>query len=124
MRISDWSSDVCSSDLGIGRPAMIGDAVAFQRRQRLLRIAHAIDVERELRLPRRAEEVILQLGGTLPIAPVADPDEAAFLTGQGTEMPCVGGFMPSPDALAPAPASIDFRQIGRASCRERVCQSV
>src|SRR3546814_11213119 len=25
-------------------------------------------------------------------------------------MPCVGGFMPSPDALAPAPASIDFRQ--------------
>src|SRR3546814_5460793 len=24
MRISDWSSDVCSSDLGIGRPRCVG----------------------------------------------------------------------------------------------------
>src|SRR3546814_5759527 len=34
MRISDWSSDVCSSDLGIGRPFEgAHDAGRYQRRQ-------------------------------------------------------------------------------------------
>src|SRR3546814_7414288 len=40
LRISDWSSDVCSSDLALGRP---GDAPAPPRRhpaQRMQRVSH------------------------------------------------------------------------------------
>src|SRR3546814_19308458 len=41
MRISDWSSDVCSSDLDIGRPADEPDILRPRRRARLAEHRHA-----------------------------------------------------------------------------------
>src|SRR3546814_5232859 len=85
MRISDWSSDVCSSDLAVGEagrhphpglPVRRGDrAVAFPA----LRIGRAAGV-----------------------------DDA----------------QPARRSLRAGEAEVEPLEIGRASCRERVCQSV
>src|SRR3546814_10036141 len=97
MRISDWSSDVCSSDLVLLQHLLLG---------------------RDLRLFRRCIGV-----------------EAVNLFGEGNTRP------PHDDAVEIAPmfnidlvATVDvlgnellvenMDEIGRASCRERVCQYV
>src|SRR3546814_5842351 len=86
MRISDWSSDVCSSDLehrpyaGGGRPAVQRDARTHP--------------------PDRGE------GAAQAEAPVAVAEDALFLGSVGGQ------------------DSSSVREIGRASCRERVCQYV
>src|SRR3546814_1034739 len=41
MRISDWSSDVCSSDLVIARHAILRTAFAWEERPRPLQIVYA-----------------------------------------------------------------------------------
>src|SRR3546814_2084804 len=107
MRISDWSSDVCSSDLGgglfcscpaaglppfkggwpmQGRPAR-GDGTGMNRKQ------------------RRAQEKIASKA--VPGQPAMDPARRAALL----------------DANRLNDQALDL-QIGRASCRERVCQYV
>src|SRR3546814_15111733 len=105
MRISDWSSDVCSSDLFRELP----------QAQPLLGLLAAIDpVEAALRLVARA--VVVDQGdgvdaparGRLDIADVV-PD--ARIAGEAEDRP-VGR-----PALGAA-------QIGRASCRARVGQYV
>src|SRR3546814_3292352 len=82
MRISDWSSDVCSSDLKGGGPAGDEDghpdAIAF-----------------------RGNAVVSYL----------DPDEQEELS-ENAEL-VLGASKP-----------FDPQEIGRASCRERVCQYV
>src|SRR3546814_3668258 len=78
MRISDWSSDVCSSDL-LDRA---GDTLPFQR------------------LKNKLDEIR------------ADPRYSFMFSG-----------MLVSDSMAGLLAKL-FRQIGRASCRERVCQYV
>src|SRR3546814_12367396 len=118
MRISDWSSDVCSSDLfidkdGLGsifkewRQALIdcGYEVEFKilnaadygvgtKRKRLFVVARRdglpIRFPKPQYGPRKSPEVLA--GKLLPYSPIAD--------------------------------FIDFSKIGRASCRERVCQYV
>src|SRR3546814_5494843 len=80
MRISDWSSDVCSSD------------PCHPRHLRL------VDLDARLR-PRRPRIV--------PQAP---------RSGAGN------GLKPNP--VIPAKAGMTIQEIGRASCRERVCQYV
>src|SRR3546814_12493938 len=97
MRISDWSSDVCSSDL----PNGVGDAevaaLVFHRH-------HAAGERRRLEEVVEAEEVgeaEIILGG--PVAIRIEGDGGVAL---------VGG----------RPVVED--EIGRASCRERVCQYV
>src|SRR3546814_14831184 len=92
MRISDWSSDVCSSDLGeIGEPGAI---LAAREDRRIVR-----RVERD-RILRRA-----LLGGVHRDDGILDILEA----GQH------GALVRGERGLGP---------IGRASCRERVCQYV
>src|SRR3546814_6405880 len=99
MRISDWSSDVCSSDLGqaelqaivlIGDPkAMANGLIAVGNRNRvLLGIGEVND-----RRPEYGPEA-------RDLQPAAKPD-----------------FFPVLQIL-------QIRQTGRASCRERVCQVV
>src|SRR3546814_3046715 len=77
MRISDWSSDVCSSDLGRRRP----------------------------------------VGGGLPAVP------ARLWSDGAATRPRSRGLTPAWQAR-PRPASVRRDELGRASCRERVCQYV
>src|SRR3546814_18847341 len=102
MRISDWSSDVCSSDLGGGveRPA---DAVDH--------LAGAV------------------LGGIdLPQLLDADAEGLgidAFAQGEALEQRLGEGAAAALGEEGEPPVQLDPRgEIGRASCRERVCQYV
>src|SRR3546814_3927054 len=80
MRISDWSSDVCSSDLSIGGGALFLNDVVGHRRNRV------------------------QMPGQLRIV---DPDPIPVL-----------------DEDQELHVRERVQKIGRASCRERVCQYV
>src|SRR3546814_19034010 len=86
MRISDWSSDVCSSDLLAVRPWLLRDPG-----QRVIAIG-----------PRMAEDLVIAL---------AEVAAALILHDE-----CVAAEHRL-DRMARGPA-----EIGRASCRERVCQ--
>src|SRR3546814_14628479 len=91
MRISDWSSDVCSSDLDPrgARPRRRGE--------------HGLRAE-----PRRRER-----------GPHRQPQH-------GAQHPPLGPVQHGarPDVLPPRGAAALLPEIGRASCRERVCQYV
>src|SRR3546814_8582095 len=93
MRISDWSSDVCSSDLR----------------------AHVVDASEDVG--------------------ILDDDAACLLVDRGGERRPVGACLQAGIAVDQAVAGIfrhrprdaaimGMKQIGRASCRERVCQYV
>src|SRR3546814_13576285 len=116
MRISDWSSDVCSSDLG-GRmrrpgdvdPATIGIVLEINGEAAALACSGAV-----LGHPARAVQMLVawlhERGRILPAGSVV-------LTGAATEaMPIDKG-----DIVC---ARFQAMEIGRASCRERGCQSV
>src|SRR3546814_13803545 len=101
MRISDWSSDVCSSDLRISVRRLACDAIVARDIFRGLDHArdHAIALSR-LRHQPRAGQTVVKL----------DAAEARALAKRGRIM-------------------LDVRhafgaEIGRASCRESVCQYV
>src|SRR3546814_9833178 len=89
MRISDWSSDVCSSDLC---------AVATEHMR--------ITPGRVILAPGDAHIRVVRLGG------------GAAIRLDRQRVP--SGCMPSVDPMFASVA----REIGRASCRERVCHSV
>src|SRR3546814_7269473 len=94
MRISDWSSDVCSSDLfEIAEPAVEGDAVS----RHVLRDATA----GHLRLAKhgRAAPGLAALGAQ------RQPPAAELVAQRQRQIGAA-------------------REIGRASCRERVCPYV
>src|SRR3546814_15870597 len=103
MRISDWSSDVCSSDLFL---CISLAARSSRNRPSALRKRdwrHYVPLE--LGAPDFAYE---RLGITLHDRPVAKSQNG-----------------PHPDvAEKPRPTLFPRRQIGRASCRERECQYV
>src|SRR3546814_17577458 len=99
MRISDWSSDVCSSDLA----ALIGG---------LLRYPEAL---------RRNEEALTRL-------PIGDSGDAELLGVMLDSAMCQEGLDCEGLLAILEPMKVYNRattlQIGRASCRERVCQYV
>src|SRR3546814_5777391 len=103
MRISDWSSDVCSSDLDRGR----GGA---QNRQSFY--------------PDKAMQVRPSAIALIPLLLFLALFFGAgiWFTLQGEPM----GFyqLRAPVAILPALALAAWLEIGRASCRERVCQYV
>src|SRR3546814_18923087 len=107
MRISDWSSDVCSSDLGKV------EKVALHRRRR----AH---LARHRRLDRRLAHVVaedVRLLGLLRRprqGPGAAVEDAAFLVEGRAHRMAIGGSKAGDIVI----------EIGRASWRERVCQYV
>src|SRR3546814_7925288 len=120
MRISDWSSDVCSSDLlriGAGEeildeefpPLEIGEHALSQMPEGFGR--HGL-VDRS---PPDA------LGGV----PVPDDElvvrrTSGVLTGGADQRPA----RTDPAFTPPQPRLVQRLEIGRASCRERVCKSV
>src|SRR3546814_14308201 len=108
MRISDWSSDVCSSDLLVGAPAEFGWLQPLGD--------EALDRPSVPELVHRP-----WLTGALGIA-LGDVDA---LHAEALHEPC-------PILAAGRRARIQARlqvgvsgdELGRAACRERVCQSV
>src|SRR3546814_5739466 len=90
MRISDWSSDVCSSDLTA-----------------LLYVSHDLGA-----LSQICDRIAIMYAGT--IVEMA-PTGALF---EAPRHPYTRGLLASVPRIDSPP------EIGRASCRERVCQSV
>src|SRR3546814_11501364 len=99
MRISDWSSDVCSSDLQVVHPLQgmqfdaSGNLVPFQFGE----------------LYNTAKPSTLMVGG--------DPSITDYYSANGPP------FAVSTEHVS-AYSHADFDQIGRASCRARVCPYV
>ena len=75
----DACAGECLRHQVVGQPAAKRDAPAAQPAQRLVRIAHAVDRGIEAEVDDRAQQVLLELGGALVVAPVADPDEVELL---------------------------------------------
>src|SRR3546814_14593360 len=127
MRISDWSSDVCSSDLkqGLYDPIHEHDAcgVGF--------IAN-IKGRKSNEIIGRGLEILLNIDhrGAVGADPLVGdgagiliqiPDELLrdWAEGAGVVLPQPGDY-----AVAMCFMPRDENEIGRASCRERVCQYV
>src|SRR3546814_13896208 len=108
MRISDWSSDVCSSDLH-GRSLPEGAKAGTAGRQ-------------DKGLPGWAGAPAASLRQSL----LAGSSELARRTAQGLVLSCgmLCGSARSGGNLRRIPARDDVWPIGRATCRERVCQYV
>src|SRR3546814_5874783 len=110
MRISDWSSDVCSSDL-----ALASSTNAMRRNGRwwpnIISASSARICPKAWRTGRRDVIVVERI----------DPDggTAHRISIRGHELIA---DMSAPDGHDAGPDPHD--QIGRASCRERVCQYV
>src|SRR3546814_6303507 len=134
MRISDWSSDVCSSDLDGGHEhplKTVGESLGWRFLR--LRFAHHFDHLGQRRIGGKASDGDFDRSRTVDGA-----GEYAMLSGtlvrlgcrlgsvrhrlliDGDAFACHGGLVDarSPDHAEP----VCCQQIGRASCRERVCQ--
>src|SRR3546814_9135691 len=118
MRISDWSSDVCSSDLQHGRPG----ASLRGRAKKGDQDAQGLGRSRggfTTKLHARCD------GQGRPLCFVLTPGQAHDVQGFG---PLFRMLAERVDALLADKGydadAIRDTQIGRASCRERVCQSV
>src|SRR3546814_19713442 len=99
MRISDWSSDVCSSDLLLsGRPLYAND---------LINLSDAF------------------VAGWLPGSEGKGVADVLFAGADGKPAHDFRGTLSFawPGVACPGPRA-EGPEIGRASCRERVCQSV
>src|SRR3546814_12116003 len=108
VRISDWSSDVCSSDLNVGLRFTV--AVSGDVPQASVHVA-------TVTTPFTAVARIYTSNGASPGVPVgidSEPlpiDTVGVHTFTWTTKPAVS-------------AATTYWEIGRASCRERVCQYV
>src|SRR3546814_3705995 len=126
MRISDWSSDVCSSDLIQRMIRMSGDNQ---------RVATAVAAEVGIEeawgylMTEDKVEAIKKLRAQTPVAMVGDcvNDAPAIANATvGIAMGAAGSDVALETAdvalMADDLAHLPFAVIGRASCRERVCQ--
>src|SRR3546814_12721173 len=113
MRISDWSSDVCSSDLALhlGRRENLAGGVR--------RIVSGGDAEGEMDqlLPVLLRNEVVLAIGTVGVG--VDQAGDGRLAGD-VDLLGAGGNVHRP-SRADCAAAVE---IGRASCRERVCQYV
>src|SRR3546814_16584798 len=113
MRISDWSSDVCSSDLQ-GRPRRIDHAFSWAyplsahgMMHTLIRNAHAGD-------PYRIDTLLMFMANMSWNSAMNTRETMQWLTDQDE----AGGYR------IPRIIYSDALEIGRASCRDRGCQNV
>src|SRR3546814_4332798 len=99
MRISDWSSDVCSSDL-------ICHMLGYEDLQRGLDLI----TDNSARTLNLGERYGLEVGRPANLLVLSAPDDYEMLRTQGHALLSVRNG--------------EVLKIGRASCRERVCQYV
>src|SRR3546814_5663125 len=126
MRISDWSSDVCSSDPPVALlplPAVILGAGGDGSNGLL---AGLIDAAGELAVdgvrPARGGDLVTGAGiARCFTGPVS---EVVAVTQRNRHQQGEAGERAVPPPVPPAPAQFMCAEIGRASCRERVCQYV
>src|SRR3546814_19724406 len=109
MRISDWSSDVCSSDLFQTQPEVLAD---YHRRFRYILVDEYQDTNVSQYLWLR-----LLAQGHKNLCCVGDDDQSIY-GWRGAEVGNILRFELVPDRVRGGDAEL---QIGRASCRERVC---
>src|SRR3546814_11935464 len=106
MRISDWSSDVCSSDLYDSAVSIHPTATGVPAERRVERLAS----------PSPDDNRITH--GCINVSPEFYEQVVSPTFERG------GVFYLLPDEAPVAETFPEFVQIGRASCRERVCQYV
>src|SRR3546814_6622745 len=109
MRISDWSSDVCSSDLLLHRLAAMRHAIE----QDVVADEHGIAAAQPLLPDAGGEAVRVDVGADV-VERVAEGRRVLHYRAQRTVYIV---------ALARRQTPADI-EIGRESCRERVCQDV
>src|SRR3546814_9167456 len=111
MRISDWSSDVCSSDLlGDARACVVED------------VAGSLAAEPEV--ARRLLHLYNMMAERRGWLLLSDREAPARWR---CPLPDLHSRLAATQAVAPGEPDeqlVEAVQIGRASCRERVCQSV
>src|SRR3546814_17496546 len=123
MRISDWSSDVCSSDLCMRTNGIVESVLGLARRERAQpeNIDLVVFVRRFLddyleTIPPDLDDIKFSHGvPTLPV--LVDPRHLQQVLTGLVQNSLRYGRMPG------QPARVSL-QIGRAACRERVCQYV
>src|SRR3546814_14475476 len=99
MRISDWSSDVCSSDLLGDRDGLQEDGIHLDAVGPVAPFLRALDVGGLGALGELHRDI-------------------------GRRLAELAGVLPDADRLHALGNPIERGEIGRASCRERVCQYV
>src|SRR3546814_13121305 len=124
MRISDWSSDVCSSDLRLGQPDLFdipfvaaAGAAIFDNLGLLFALGIGVGLAKDNNGAAGLAGIVCFLVATrgsmtLPTVP---PDTLAGLSADATAL--------AADAWR-TKAIAKLSEIGRAACRERVCQAV
>src|SRR3546814_2813634 len=124
MRISDWSSDVCSSDLILAeRLAGDGDAIAVEQPFGKHRLHQHVDAACHMSVAELA---------CIPVCPWLIPSRSprfrAPNVGLSAQLPLkLAGRRIDPTNCVPTATGTMLApttEIGRASCRERVCQYV
>src|SRR3546814_20754298 len=129
MRISDWSSDVCSSDLWQRLGAMLLEPSAGLRLGRVHIAMQPASVEEVAEGVHVSPDMTAGDDDLVGRRSVAGPAAIAVTPFQDhLERRMVGGLRHAP---LERPAEVEdpcragaVQQIGRASCRERVCQYV
>src|SRR3546814_7119272 len=109
MRISDWSSDGCSSDL------VAHSDLAPGRSCSLLRFSYA-----RFCFTQHPVRNCFNAGPLLEELPDVTRQIAVIMLGTAIEP--FGCDFVTPLGVLPSRAGLGDEQIGRASCRERVCQ--
>src|SRR3546814_11646539 len=91
MRISDWSSDVCSSDLGVlnvvvGRGESVGNALINHPRVNMISLTGDIATGRKVlaAAAKSVKRTHLELGGKAPVIVFDDADIDAVVQGVRT----------------------------------------
>src|SRR3546814_12298921 len=112
MRISDWSSDVCSSDLAFEAAVDLARHLAPGIVKAVENVGDRLAVLRDEEILHRHQlgnrETVVNFDQVELFARIGD---ASLLIGSGSRVTGVADM-----------AAIPCIQIGRASCRERVCQ--
>src|SRR3546814_16444718 len=107
MRISDWSSDVCSSDLLVAGQLELGDDAHTEIFRRMAFNVMARNCDDHT----KNHAFLLREGGRWELAPAYDVTHAYNPNGEWTYQHLMG-------------VNGKFNETGRATSRERVCQYV
>src|SRR3546814_12270776 len=115
MRISDWSSDVCSSDLTMLAPQHMGQSD-------FLRLMTAQLSQQDPFNPVDNQEMVAQMAQFSSLAGISETNTT--LQKISEQLTAQTSLLQEIRASTLAPASPETPSIGKASCRERVWKYV